>query len=195
MTNNNPTQPGIQSKLSSLKLDPFVLIIGLIVVGIDQLTKSLAVQSIGPGSAVRSIEVVGDFIRFTYVTNTGAAFGLFSERTSILTMLSLLAVPLLLFAPNYIDARSRVVRLCVGLLFGGALGNLIDRATQGFVVDFVDIGIGSLRWYVFNVADASFVIGVTLLAAYLIFWPESEPQTDTEPESQSRAAGGTPAQG
>lgn len=166
-------------------IDPLVLVIGLVVAVLDQLTKYWIVQLIGPSSAQHQIEVVGDLVRLTYVTNSGAAFGLFQGKTPILTLASFLAVPVLVFSPVVFPRATLLARLAVGLLLGGAVGNLLDRVRLGYVVDFVDVGIGNLRWPSFNVADSSFVVGVAILAIYLFFASEEEPSP--EPSSQTDA--------
>lgn len=164
-------------------IDPLVLVIGLVITVLDQLTKQWIVQMIGPSSVRHQIEVMGDLVRLSYVTNTGAAFGLFQGKTPILTLASLVAVPVLVFSPLVFPRATLLIRLAVGLLLGGAVGNLLDRVRLGYVVDFVDVGIGNLRWPSFNVADSSFVVGVTILAIYLLFASEEEPAA--EPSSQT----------
>jgi signal peptidase II len=74
-----------------------------------------------------------------------------------------------LLARPYVADRAWWVTVVFGMLLGGTLGNLLDRLRMGHVVDFVDVGIGSLRWPSFNVADSSFVVGIIILAVYLSF--------------------------
>ncbi len=92
--------------------------------------------------------------------NTGAAFGLLPERSTLLSLLSVFAVAIILLYYRRLSTESRLVSTTLGLQLGGAFGNLIDRVGQGYVVDFVDVGIGPVRWWAFNVADASIVVGI-----------------------------------
>lgn len=115
------------------------------------------------------VEVLGSLVRFAYVRNPGAAMGLFPVNRWTLVTVSVLAsaflVSLLL---NTSDAH-RWRRCAMGLILGGALGNLIDRVFYGgLVVDFIDIGIGTSRFYTFNVADIGVTVGGALLFLSLL---------------------------
>ena len=132
-----------------------------VVVAMDQATKLVASERLGPGA---SVSVLGDFIRLTLVHNTGAAFGLFPGSRVPFIVVSVLAIAVVLhlfFRETY---RSVMNRILLGCILGGAIGNLIDRVRLGWVVDFIDIGFGTARWPVFNVADSAVTIGVILLA-------------------------------
>jgi signal peptidase II len=132
-----------------------------VVVAVDQATKLIASERLGPGA---SVPVLGDFIRLTLVHNTGAAFGLFPGSRVPFIVVSVLAIAVVLhlfFRETY---RSVMNRILLGCILGGAIGNLIDRVRLGWVVDFIDIGFGTARWPVFNVADSAVTIGVILLA-------------------------------
>lgn len=125
---------------------------------LDQAAKGIVERALSPGE---SREVVGGFFRLTHVQNPGGAFGLFRESGAAFTVLSILAVALLLAAAWRYPAAGRS-RIAYGLVLGGALGNLIDRIRLSRVVDFLDFGFGDLRWPVFNVADIAVVVGVGL---------------------------------
>lgn len=169
-------------------LDLGLVAVGVGILAVDQLTKHLVTQSLGPGAPEHSTEVLGSFFRLSYTTNTGAAFGMFPEKTIVFTLIAALAVPLLLFSRLFIAEDSLLVRLSLGLLLGGTLGNLVDRIRLGHVVDFIDVGIDQLRWYSFNVADSAFVVGVTILAFYMLFLAEDgEPQSATRGLASRRA--------
>lgn len=150
-----------------LRVYPGVALTGLIVLVIDQVSKAWINQTLGQPGEVHSIQVVGDFVRLSYTTNSGAAFGMFPAATLFFTIVALIAVPVLLVARAYVAERAWWMSIVFGLMMGGALGNLVDRVRVGRVTDFIDVGIGNLRWWSFNVADASFVVGVILLAFYL----------------------------
>jgi signal peptidase II len=153
-------------------MHPGVLVTAIVVVVLDQLTKYWISQTLGRPDQVHSVEVVGEVIRLSYTTNTGAAFGMFPAGTLFFTIVALIAVPVLLFARGYVNTRAWWMTVVFGMLMGGALGNLVDRLRLGHVVDFIDVGIGSIRWWSFNVADSSFVVGVIILALYLSFAPD-----------------------
>jgi signal peptidase II len=155
-----------------IKIYPGVVATALVVLAVDQLTKSWVTDYLGRPDGPRSVEIVGDYVRLTYTTNTGAAFGMFPAGTLFFTIVALIAVPILLVARSYVGERAWWMTIVFGLMLGGALGNLLDRLRVGRVTDFIDVGVGSVRWWAFNVADASFVVGVILLALYLSLGPE-----------------------
>ena len=177
-----------RSPLRRSPVDLGIIVVGLAILALDQWAKRQVVLGLGPGAPQSSIEVVGSYIRLAYTTNTGAAFGLFPERTIVFTVVALLAVPLLVFSRLFVPADSPVVRYSLGLLLGGTLGNLVDRLRLGYVVDFVDVGINQARWPSFNVADSAFVVGVAVLALYMLFWaPEEVDRSEAGPAGQTRS--------
>ncbi len=131
---------------------------------VDQLTKGWVVASIVPGSAIR---VVGDLLRLIHSKNNGALFGLFASAAPTFAVASLGVIGLILWF-HARSSRNLLLSLALGLLLGGALGNLIDRIRLGYVVDWVDAGIGTLRFWTFNVGDAA--ISVAILLLLLIAW-------------------------
>ena len=139
------------------------------VVALDQWTKSLAEDKLHRGGA-RSVPVpgVGDFLRMTYVENRGAAFGLLQDQTTFFVLVGLIVIGVIAASYRYLPRSGFLVHLALGLQLGGAVGNLIDRLRQGYVVDFVDFGYHSNWWPVFNVADSAICIGVGLLALTLL---------------------------
>jgi signal peptidase II len=125
----------------------------------DLVTKNGIVGWLGPGA---SVSVIGDFLRITHVRNIGASFGLFPGNRIALIAVSSLAILVVFFLA--VRSRGRTPAMVfLGLILGGALGNLYDRLRLGEVIDFVDVGIGSHRWPVFNVADIAVTLGVFLL--------------------------------
>ena len=138
----------------------FVGLAALIVV-LDQVAKAWLVSFLAPGQWVA---VIGDWIRLVHSQNNGGLFGLLRGQAVIFGLVSLIVVGLIVLY----HARahpSRYLSITLGLLLGGAVGNLIDRFRLGYVVDFVDAGIGDLRWYTFNVADTAISFALILLLA------------------------------
>jgi signal peptidase II len=126
---------------------------------LDQLSKAWLVGQLSPGE---SMSVVGDLVRLVFSQNSGALFGLFRDNAWIFGIVSLAVIGLIV-AYHGRSGRSLYLSVALGLLLGGALGNMTDRLTRGYVVDFVDIGIGDFRWYTFNVADAAISLAIVML--------------------------------
>jgi signal peptidase II len=131
------------------------------VVVADQITKRLAENQL---REQRSIPLVDDILRLTYVENRGAAFGVLQDQTTFFVLVGILVIGVIAASYRYLPRSGFMLHLALGLQLGGALGNLIDRVRQGYVVDFVDFGYRANWWPVFNVADSAIVIGVALLA-------------------------------
>ncbi len=141
------------------------------VVVLDQLTKAwvastftLASVHAEPGATGGPTQVIGDWVRVAVTHNSGGIFGLLGDSAIILGLASLVVIG---FIVAY-EARAGLIAhpiltVALGLLLGGAVGNLIDRLRLGYVVDWVDMGIGNTRWYTFNVADAAISISLVLL--------------------------------
>ena len=132
-----------------------------VVVVLDQLSKAWLVANVAPGE-VR--DVAGDLVRLVYHQNSGALFGLFHDQAIVFGLLSLGVIGLIV-GYHARASRSLYLSIALGFLLGGALGNLADRLRLGYVVDFVDIGIGDLRFYTFNLADAAISTAIVLLLA------------------------------
>jgi signal peptidase II len=138
----------------------------LIVILVDRWTKQVATEYLLEGGA-RSVPVLGEYIRFTYVENRGAAFGLLQNQTDFFIIVGLVVVGVIIASYRYIPEPSWFLNFCLGLQMGGAIGNLIDRMRVGYVVDFIDLTF----WPVFNVADSAICVGVAGLALSVLFPP------------------------
>lgn len=135
----------------------------------DQLTKAWALARLDAG---HPIPVVPGFLHLTLVLNPGVAFGIFAgvprEWRWLVTVFSITALVLLCsVAMRIVPGRGRLGLVALGLVFGGAVGNLLDRWRHGAVVDFVDLHWRGYHWPAFNVADSAITIGVALLALQL----------------------------
>jgi signal peptidase II len=139
----------------------WLLFLGLAIalVVVDQATKAVVTSALRPGE---SRPIVGDVLRIVFSENSGALFGLFKDNAAMFGIVSL-AVIALIVAYHGRTGRSTYMSLALGLLLGGAVGNMLDRLRLGYVVDFVDGGIGSLRWYTFNGADSAISLAILLL--------------------------------
>src|SRR5436190_12365387 len=120
-----------------------------------------------------SISVIDGFFNITYVRNTGVAFGIFSSISSpvksvLLSLFTACAAIVVIAYSVRSPVRNRLLQVALGLILGGALGNLYDRLAYGYVVDFLEFYAGSYHWPSFNVADSAISIGVGLLAIEII---------------------------
>ncbi len=139
------------------------LLLALVVVGLDQLTKAMAVRLLHPGSR---LPVISDFFDLTLIYNTGAAFSFLAGASGwqrwFFVVLGIVAALFLVFMLAR-HAGQRLFALGVALILGGAVGNVIDRIHIGKVVDFVLLYHDRFYWPAFNVADSAITLGVTLL--------------------------------
>lgn len=151
------------------KAGVFLGIVGGIVL-VDYVTKRLIQDHF---HLYQQVEVIGDYFRLTFIYNPGAAFGIHLGPYSRIIFLVLSVVALAALAGMYwmTPVRDRVRLTSISLICAGAIGNLIDRIrSERGVVDFLDVGIGDLRWPVFNVADIAVTTGAIFLA--LSLWRE-----------------------
>lgn len=148
---------------------PLFLGLAVGVVILDQLTKAWLTSMLDPGE---SLSIIGDLLRLVHGQNDGALFGLFSDSATLFGIVSLGVVGLIVWYHGT-SGRNTLLSVALGLLLGGAIGNLIDRFRLGHVVDWVDMGIGDLRFYTFNVADAAITCSLLLLIASAVLTPRA----------------------
>jgi signal peptidase II len=136
-----------------------LLVVAALVASMDQLTKVAVVSAIGPAKPKSRLDLPGGWIALDYTENRGIAFGLLSELGPLLAVASV--VVLIALLSHYMRTSAPPVCESIGLgaILGGAVGNLIDRARLGYVIDFVSIG----AWPTFNVADSAITVGAVLL--------------------------------
>ena len=137
---------------------------------LDQIVKAIVRREIALNE---SIAVIPGFFDLTRVHNTGTAFGFmnttdFPFKTVILACIAIGALAALAMYAATLPASQWLARIGLALILGGAAGNLIDRITQGYVVDFVDLYWSGWHFWAFNVADASITIGVALMILDLL---------------------------
>jgi signal peptidase II len=111
-----------------------------------------------------SLPIVPGWVAFAYTCNKGAAFGLLANETLLIVLIALVISGVIVAYVRFLPANRPWLRLSLGLQLGGALGNLLDRLRQGYVVDFIAVK----AWPVFNIADACVVVGVLILAYHLL---------------------------
>ncbi len=147
------------------------------VVLLDQLSKvwvdrsfELASRGIAAGDHGGPTELIGEFVRIAKTYNDGAIFGFLDTSALLMAALSVAVIAgITWYEWRHAAGLGPLVTIGLGLLLGGAIGNLIDRLVHGYVIDFVDMGIGEDRWYVWNIADAAVFLGiVTLFIAALL---------------------------
>ena len=178
-------------------------LIALVVVAIDQASKSwiessfaLAAQGAAPGSAGAPTPILGDLVRIARSWNDGGIFGMLGDSALYLGIASLGVIAVIIAIEARQGVHSAWLTLALGLLLGGAVGNLIDRLRFGHVVDWVDTGIGDLRFYTFNVADAAISLAVLLLILMGILGPRltghGPPEVTNAPADTTVVHGGRP---
>lgn len=149
------------------------------ILAVDQLVKAWVVATLPFGVPVAYFAWLKPVLSFTYITNTGVAFGLFPQLGDFFTILALVVVAAMVFFQRSIPPDDWLLHIALGFQVGGALGNLADRLFRGSVVDFLDFNFWPLQnWAVFNLADAAIVSGVSLLVLISLLRPEEETPAD-----------------
>jgi len=152
-----------------------LLLIGGIVVFFDQLTKILVVKLLPLYS---SVAIIPGFFNLVHVRNTGAAFsflagGYSSGRQIFFVAVSLVGIGVIFYVYRGLKKEDKWAKIALALIFGGAVGNLIDRLRLGEVIDFLDVYVGKYHWPAFNVADSAITVGAVILLLFL-FLPKSK---------------------
>lgn len=161
----------VTGSLSRNKVGMFIgIVVGVLT--LDIITKLIVQRSL---LVYEQRDIIGEYLRLTYIHNTGAAFGiqLGPYSRQIFLVLSIVALVALAMMYYYTPLHDKLRLASIALICGGAVGNLIDRVrSQTGVVDFIDVGIGNVRWPVFNVADMAVTAGAVILA--LSLWKEEK---------------------
>lgn len=152
---------------------PWLTVLTLTVtVVLDRLTKAWVVRTLPFQVPVTVIPGIENVFTFTYIHNSGAAFGLLPQAGDVFAVVKVVVVIALFIWYDRLPVEHALVRLSIGMIQGGAIGNLIDRLTTGYVVDFLHFHF----WPIFNVADSAVSVGVVILAAYLLVTDSSAPE-------------------
>lgn len=153
-----------------LRLERILLIaVAALVLALDQATKTWVVRNLPLGQSRELAEWLTPVLSLTHVTNTGVAFGLLQGLGDFLMVVAFLTIALILVFSRNLPPDQWLLHFAMGLQLGGALGNLTDRIFRGAVVDFIDLNFWPLHhWPIFNLADASIVLGVGLLVLTIL---------------------------
>lgn len=140
------------------------LLIGACVVALDQITKLWVRLNLAP---YETVPIFGR-LSLTNVRNTGSAFGLFQNQAFLLTLIAIVGIVAILLFYRYFSKANLLGIFALGLVFGGAIGNLIDRLRFGYVTDFIDVRLwGDFHWPIFNVADSGITVGSIMLIIFI----------------------------
>ena len=162
-----------------------LLTVAAVILVVDVVTKVLAVKLLTPGVPV---SIIGDTVTWTLVRNSGAAFSMATGYTWVLTLVAMGVVVGIIWMGRRLVSPWWAVGL--GMILGGALGNIVDRYRFGYVVDFADFHIGEFRpFLIFNVADAAITVGVVILLARALFIGEKPATEQDEPSSGDQSRG------
>jgi signal peptidase II len=164
----------------------FLFSIAGVLILLDQWTKSLVRANLDMSEIYRPELWISQYVRIVHWTNYGAAFGIFQNFSTVFAVLSSIVSLLIIYYFPQTSHEDFFVRLAMGILLGGAVGNLIDRLTRGYVTDFVSVG----TFPVFNVADASISTGVAVL--FVGMWLQDR-QKARQQAAALQAAEGTTA--
>ena len=144
----------------SIKRAILCLLVIALVIASDQLSKLWIRTNLAIGESLPLI----DRLSLIHIRNTGSAFGLLANQTFLIIVISIAALLFILLFLRYLSPATTLIIISIGLIMGGALGNLIDRLRFGSVTDFIYFRLwGNFHWPAFNIADASIVVGVCLL--------------------------------
>jgi signal peptidase II len=158
---------GFKQKLYFFPIFLFVLVL-------DQFTKRMIIRSMFYGD---SKNIIGSFVRFTYIRNPNSVFGLRVGGSGVSTTLTIIAFIFVISLFFKSDTKFSLVSL--SFIIGGALGNLTDRLLYMEVIDFIEVGARGWYWPTFNVADSFVTIGLILLVIYFVFIDKSHKETES----------------
>lgn len=151
----------------------YIRLVGVagIIVAVDQITKALILKSM---PLYHSVTVIPGFFNLIHIQNPGGAFGFLANqssglRTIVFLFISSLAVGLVFWFYKTTPKTHPWLATAFAMIFGGAIGNLIDRIRFGKVIDFLDFYLGDLHWHAFNIADSAISIGIAVFIFHLLF--------------------------
>lgn len=148
-----------------------ILLVAAVVIPLDQWTKELVRQNIAKFDYIIPIPALGEYFVFEHVDNHGAAFGILQGAGSVFIVIAaVVTIGVFYYAIRHLPDNQTLIRVLLGFQVGGALGNVIDRIMQGYVTDFVKVGVpGVYYWPNFNIADSSIVCSVIALVVVMLY--------------------------
>jgi signal peptidase II len=181
------TNLAAESKSSEINAEPldqlrsYSVLIGIasLIVLLDQWSKSAVRNNLAFGESWMPLDWLAPYARVLHWGNDGAAFGIFQGSGGFFTILAIIVSILIIIYYPKIESGVWLLRIAMGLQLGGAVGNLTDRLTLGYVTDFISVG----TFPVFNVADAGITVGAALLLLFTWFVDDGKSEVD-EPEEQ-----------
>ena len=147
-----------------------LLLISVVIVALDQITKTIILNSL---ELYHSIKIIPGFFNITHIHNPGGAFGFLADQSAsvrviVFLFVSILALGFIFYFYRKTPETHKMLATGFALIFGGAIGNLIDRVRFGTVVDFLDVYIKNLHWPAFNIADSAITIGMGVFVYHVL---------------------------
>jgi signal peptidase II len=164
------------------------LICAVLVMALDQLSKYLVTTFLPLGGVWSPLPGPQPFFQIVYTYNTGATFGLFKDLGPVFIVIALIVAGVIMVYSRKLRNDQWLTCLALGLMLGGAIGNVIDRIRLGHVIDFIDVGVGPTRWYTSNLADVSMVLGVILLGLAMFIDERRDRKRGRPDEAQTPSA-------
>ncbi len=152
--------------------DAIALLVMVVIIILDQWTKSLVVTHLGPPEGGPIVPLVGHSLVLEYIQNSGAAFGSFKNNAVLIVFIAVAICVVTYLYIRIVNSGPLIYKIVFGMIIGGALGNLLDRAHNGGVVTyFISFRIPEINFYfaIFNIADACISVGVVLLFVLVLF--------------------------
>ncbi len=151
-----------------------IAVVALVVLALDQVTKYLVLRFLRPDDEK---VIIRGFFKLVHWSNTGAAWSMFIGNNGLLALVALVALFVLYLSRHYFDSHTLTGQLALGLIFGGIIGNLLDRIVEGHVTDFLYFylqrrGSGIVDFPAFNVADSAICVGVGLI--FILSWKNDQ---------------------
>lgn len=159
-------------------LESFII---LFLIALDQISKYITIQYLKP---LKTVPLLEGILSLSYVENRGAAFGILQNQRWFLIILPILIIAAIIIYLMTHRKESLLIRICLAVILGGAIGNLIDRIFLGYVVDMFQVTF--IEFPVFNVADMGVVCGTILLAFQLLFLEKNDSDSDKSADGHSK---------
>jgi signal peptidase II len=163
--------------------DTLALLVVAVIIVLDQWTKSLVVTHLGPPDGGPTVVLIRNYLVLYYIQNGGAAFGSFKNNALLIVFIAVAICVVTYLYIRIVNSGPLIYKIVFGMIIGGALGNLIDRAHHGgLVTDFISFRIPEMNFYfaIFNIADACISVGVVLLFILFLFGGLRHEKTSTK---------------